>query len=64
VLVRRVLGPLLNAMQWTGLTPPPQSATAVYGWLQNFLRYHVGRFAPRVGPATLLVVARPIKHAP
>jgi SAM-dependent methyltransferase len=64
VLVRRVLGPLLNAMQWTGLTPPPQSTTAVYGWLQNFLRYHVGRFAPRVGPATLLVVARPIKHAP
>ena len=60
---KRVLKPLLYFVHPLGLLPPPDVAERLHQRMLNFLRYRVGHFAPRSGPQTLFVVARPDQYA-
>jgi SAM-dependent methyltransferase len=60
---KRVLGPLLRLLHPLGILPPPDVTEQSHQRTVNFLRYRVGHFAPRIGPQTLFVVARPNKYA-
>src|ERR1700730_794380 len=59
----RVLRPLLNLARPVGIFPPPEGVQKLLMSSLHFLRYKVGYFAPRIGPQTLFVVARPEKYA-
>jgi SAM-dependent methyltransferase len=57
------LRPLLNLARPLGILPPPEATEKLQRSTLNFLRYRVGYVAPRIGPQTLFVVARPDKYA-
>jgi SAM-dependent methyltransferase len=54
---------LLSALPGVGARLSRQKVTRKREKLFFFLRYYVGALAPRFGPLTLLVVARPKNHA-
>jgi len=55
VLSKRLIAPAWQAISRNGR----ERAVAAQQSLINFLRYKVGSLLPRVGPQTLLVVAKP-----
>lgn len=59
----RVLKPLLNLARPLRILPSPEAAEELQWSTRNFLRYRVGHFAPRIGPQTVFVVARPKRYA-
>jgi SAM-dependent methyltransferase len=59
----RVLKPLLNMAQPLKIFPSPKAALELQSSAHNFFRYRVGGFAPRIGPQTVFVVARPKRYA-
>ena len=63
IFSNRVLRPLLNLAQPLRILPSPEAAAELQGSTRNFLRYRVGHFAPRIGPQTVFVVARPKRYA-
>jgi SAM-dependent methyltransferase len=62
IVNNRVFRPLLNLARPLGILPAPEVAQKLHMSALNFLRYRVGYFAPRIGPQTLFVVARPEKY--
>ncbi len=63
IFSNRVLKPLLNLAQPLRIFPSPKAALKLQGSTHAFLRYRVGHFAPRIGPQTAFVVARPKRYA-
>ena len=63
IFSNRLLKPLLNLAQPLRIFPSPETAVKLQMSTRNFLRYRVGRFAPRIGPQTVFVVARPRRYA-
>ncbi len=61
VFCHRILKPFFRAAQPLGILPAPEVAQELEWTSLNFLRYSIGYYAPRVGPQTLFVVARPTK---
>jgi SAM-dependent methyltransferase len=59
----RMLKPLLTLVQPLRIFPSPEAALQLRSSTHNFLRYRVGRFAPRIGPLTVFAVARPKRYA-
>lgn len=63
IFSNRMLKPVLNLARPLRIFPSPEAAVELQSSTRNFLRYRVGNFAPRIGPQTVFVVARPKRHA-
>jgi SAM-dependent methyltransferase len=59
LVTNRLIRPVLLGLKFLGVPTRPEKALQ-YKWAtESFLRYRIGRIAPCIGPATMLIVARP-----
>jgi SAM-dependent methyltransferase len=59
VLTNRLVRPILSGFRRAGAETGAEKALEMKMAIENFLRYRASRVWPRLGPATVLIVARP-----
>jgi SAM-dependent methyltransferase len=60
VVTNRLIRPALSGLKVLGFPTGPEKALHLKFAIETFLRYRAGRISPAFGPATMLIVARPM----